>query len=250
MTDTLVIQSHRSPLPFDWLEICIESVSGWARQYGFDYRFLGDEIFEALDPDLYEKTASCPAMASDLARLHALRQALDAGYRRSIWLDADFLVFAPDDFRLPDADFVVGRQIWVQPDKHGRPRVYRGVHNALLMFARGNAMLDFYLATAERLVRLNRGSVPPQFVGPKLLTALHNIARFPVMESATMLSPAVMRDLLRGGGDALRRWRDESPEPAAGANMCSSLTEREGFEATDMKRLIDTLRTPGTLRPD
>lgn len=241
MKDTLVIQSHRSPLPFAWLDSCIESVSDWARQRAFDYRFLGDEIFAALEPGLLDKTRSCTAMASDIARLHALRRNLDAGYRRVVWLDADFLIFAPEDFSLPEADFAVGRQIWVQPGERGRPRVYRGVHNALLMFTRGNALLEFYLVTAERLLHLNQGSMPPQFVGPKLLTALHNIARFPVMETAAMLSPMVIRDLLKGGGDALDLWRAESPEPAAGANLCSSLTAREGIEPADMNRLIDLL---------
>jgi hypothetical protein len=242
MKDTLVIQSHCRPLPFEWLETCIESVAGWARQNAFDYRFLGDEIFDALRSDLRDKILSCPPMASDIVRLHALHHGLEEGYCRVVWLDADFLVFAADDFGLPEDDFAVGRQVWVQPGERGRPRVYRGVHNAFLMFARGNALLEFYLATAERLLRLNRGSVPPQFVGPKLLTALHNIARFPVMESAAMLSPMVIRDLLQGGGDALELWRAESPAPAAGANLCSSLTAREGFGTSDMTRLIRLLQ--------
>ena len=245
MKDTLVVQSQRSPLPFAWLESCIDSVSAWSRDNGFDYRFIGDEIFELLARDLRDKLAQRTAIASDLARLQALRQGLEQGYRRVVWLDADFLVFAPREFRLPEADFAVGRQIWVQADERGRPRVYRGVHNAFLMFMRGNPMLDFYTDTAARLLRRNSGGMPPQFVGPKLLTALHNIAGFPVMESAAMLSPLVIRDLLDGGGDALDLMLAESRQPPAGANLCSSLTEDENLADTEMNRLIDRLLASG-----
>jgi hypothetical protein len=223
----------------------MESVSGWARQNGFDYRFLGDEIFDLLDGDLRDKLGPRTAIASDLARLHALRQGLEQGYRRVAWLDADFLVFAPREFRLPETDFAVGRQVWVQPGERGRPRVYRGVHNAFLMFARANSMLDFYTATAARLLRLNQGGMPAQFIGPKLLSALHNIASFPVMESAAMLSPLVIRDVLDGGGAALDLLLAESPQSPAGANLCSSLTAAEGLADADMNRLIDLLFSTG-----
>jgi hypothetical protein len=65
-------------------------------------------------------------------------------------------------------------------------RAYVKVRNAFLMFRKGNHFLDFYTATAQRLLRLNQGSMPPQFIGPKLLTALHNVAICPVMETAGM----------------------------------------------------------------
>ena len=243
MKDTLVVQSQRSPLPFAWLGRCMDSVSAWSRDSGFEYRFIGDQIFDLLDRELRDKLGQRTAIASDLARLHALRRGLEQGYRRVVWLDADFLVFAPREFRLPETEFAVGRQIWVQAGERGRPRVYRGVHNALLIFVRGNSMLDFYADTATRLLRRNRGGIPPQFVGPKLLTALHNIAGFPVMESAAMLSPLVIRDLLDGGGAALDLMLAESREPPAGANLCSSLTEGEGLDDSAMNRLIDRLLT-------
>jgi hypothetical protein len=47
---------------------------------------------------------------------------------------------------------------------------------------------------------MNQGRIPAQFIGPKWLTALHNIALGPVIESAAILSPLVMRDYLAGQG--------------------------------------------------
>ena len=109
------------------------------------------------------------------------------------------------------------------------------------MFRRGNVFLDFYIDAAERLLRRNNGPMPPQFVGPKLLTALHNVVQCPVLETAGMLSPPVVADLLAGGGDALTRFRDESPVPVAGANLCASLLADAGFDARDIAAVIDGL---------
>lgn len=245
MTATLVVQSHRSPLPFAWLRTCIDSVSDWSRRNRFQYRYIGDEVFELVARDLLQKAGPQTVIATDLARLRALQQGLSEGFDRVIWCDADFLIFKPRDFVLPVADFAFGREIWVQRDDRGKLRAYPKLHNALLMFRQGNACLDFYLDTAERLLRLNQGGMPPQFIGPKLITALHNIARFPVMETAGMLSPLVMRDLIDGQGEALQLFLEKSPVPLAGANLSSSLTAAEGFTEAEMQILIRQLLQRG-----
>ena len=245
MPSTLVIQSHREPLPYAWLQSCIDSVRAWAAANGFDYRWLGDELFASIDDELHAKTREQPVIATDLARLKCLQSGLDEGFSRVVWCDADFLVFRPRDFELPDTDYALGREVWVQPDKGGKFRAYVKVHNAFLTFCRGNSFLDFYTDTAERLLRLNQGSMPPQFIGPKLLTALHNIALCPVMENAAMLSPAVERDLLAGSGAALELFREQSKVPPTAANLSSSLTEAEGFAEAEMSTLIDRLLRDG-----
>jgi hypothetical protein len=245
MLTTLVIQSHCAPLPCGWLQPCLDSVASWAQARGYDYRFLDDQIFDLLEPGLVEKTRAQPVIASDLARLKCLQQGLLEGYTCVIWCDADFLIFKADDFILPEADFALGREVWVQPGEQGKLRAYVKVHNAFMMFRQGNHFLDFYTDTAQRLLRLNQGSMPPQFIGPKLLTALHNIAICPVMESAGMLSPAVMRDLLAGEGQALDLFHQKSPVALAGANLSSSLTGREGFTEAHMESLIQFLLSGG-----
>jgi len=241
MPATLVIQSHRDPLPQAWLRRCLDTVEDWARLNRYEYRYLGDELFAPLDRELLEKTRARRVIASDLARLISLQQGLAEGFERVIWCDADFLIFDPARFVLPDSEFALGREVWVQHDKRQRLRAYVKVHNALLMFRRDNHFLDFYRDTAERLLRLNQGGMPPQFIGPKLLSALHNIGSFPVMETAAMLSPLVMRDLIAGQGQALDLFREKSPATVAGANLCNSLTQLEGMTETDMNALIDRL---------
>lgn len=245
MSSTLVIQSHRATLPLAWLQRCLDSVASWARSSDYEYRYLHDELFALLPPDLLQRTGSQRVVATDLARLVSLQQGLAEGYDCVVWCDADFLIFDADRFRLPQAEFALGREVWIQPDERRRPRAYVKVHNALLMFRRGNSFLDFYHATAERLLRLNEGRMAPQFLGPKLLTAIHNIAHCPVMESAGMLSPMVMRDRLAGEGEALRLFREKSPQALAGANLSSSLTQGEGLGDREMNKLLDLLLAEG-----
>ncbi len=245
MSATLLIQSHRDPLPFEWLRLCLDSVTSWAQDNQFEIRFLGDEIFDLIEPSLLEQIGAQTVIASDLARLKILQQGLVEGYDRVIWCDADFLIFDPAQFLLPDSDFAVGREIWVQWDNAAKLRTYNKVHNAFLMFRRGYHFLDFYCDAAERLLRLNRGRMVPQFIGPKLLTALHNIIRCPVMEAAGMLSPLVMRDLIEGQGAALSLFRKRSPSVLAGANLSSSLTARERFSEAEMESLIHQLINQG-----
>ena len=245
MSDTLVLQSHRKTLPFPWLQSCLDSVSHWAESNHYDFQFMGDELFALVPAALLKKTAQQVVIATDLARLLVLQAALRRGYETVIWCDADFLIFDPDRFALPDATYALGREVWVQADSNSGLRVYTKVHNAFLMFRRGNSFLDFYAETAARLLRLNTGRMPSQFIGPKLLTALHNIVVCPVAESAGVLSPPVMKDLIQGGGAALDLFREKSVEPICAANLSSSLTVKESISDAGMSRLIAVLHESG-----
>ena len=238
---TLVIQSHRSPLPYGWIQQCLESVKAWSEGNNYEYRFMGDELFDAIEHGLMRKIAQQRVIASDLARLLVMQEMLQAGYLRVVWLDADFLIFDPAKFLLPGGECAIGREVWVQKDKHGKLKAYKKVHNALLMFKRGNSLLDFYTDTAKRLLIQNTGSMPPQFIGPKLLTAIHNVAMLPVMETAAMLSPMVIHDLLQGHGAALELFRQHSAVLPAGANLCASSFDSNALSDIELQQLIDLL---------
>ena len=241
MSDTLVLQSHRHPLPFPWIQACLDSVHGWADTNGFDYRFIGDELFDSISELLMQKTAQQRVIATDLARLHALQAGLRSDYQTVIWCDADFLIFNPIKFILPDVAYALGREVWIQNDSKNKLRAYRKVHNAFMMFRKGNTFLDFYAESAERLLSKNTGRMPPQFIGPKLLTALHNIVICPVMETAGMLSPMVIKDIIRCQGYALDLFRKNSPTLICAANLSSSLTRQECICDDDMLKAIEEL---------
>jgi len=264
-SQTLVIQSHREPLPHAWLRPCINSAKNWAKQHRYDYHFIGDEIFDTLPAWVLEKTQSQKVIATDLARLKCLQYFLTAGYQRVIWIDADFLIFAPDDFQLPKFDahpegYALGREVWVQPKTIGQEptnnkvlkfKAYKKVHNAFLLFdaqfGQRNSFLDFYSSHAERLLKHISGQMPPQFIGPKLLTALHNVVQCPVQENAGMLSPWVINDILAGDGPALKLFRDKSPQPLAGANLCSSLANSAALTDRALEQVVAQLLAQGCI---
>ncbi len=228
----VLIQSAAPGAP-PWLARCRASVAGWAAAAGFAYRFEDDVFLARVPADIRARYAERRSTLADVARLVWAREALAAGAERVLWLDADVLLFDPDRLRLPADDHAFGWEAWVAADP-GRPnrlRVRRQVHNALSLFETGNPVLDFYLHSACRILRHPAHQGPAQAVGPKLLTALHAFARFPLVESLGALSPPVLRDLAAlaaGGpcGPALRRFRQVSP-PLAGANLCGSLMAAE-----------------------
>jgi hypothetical protein len=241
MSNTLVVQSHQSPLPYAWINHCLDSVRDWCNINQYEYQFMGDELFELLPKELFDKTYNQRVIATDLARLYVIQDYLGQGYDTVIWLDADFLIFNPEKFVLPDQFYAVGREVWIQYEKDEKLKVYKKVHNAFLMFRKNNSFLDFYVETATRLLSQNSGTMPPQFIGPKLLTALHNITILPVMESAGMFSPVVIKDMVKGEGLALDLFQSHSQEQVAGANLCISCCNNNEISAKEIEQLIDSL---------
>ena len=206
---------------------------------------MGDELFDAVPRELWHKIRQQSVIASDLARLYVCHSALRHGFACVIWLDADFLIFAPAKLNLPDVPYALGREIWVQYNKPARLKVYTKVHNAFLMFRQGNSLLDFYIESAERLLKLNKGPMPPQYIGPKLLTALHNITHMPVVDTAGMLSPLVIKDIIQGSGAALDLFMKTSATEIAGANLCTSSRDKGEVEDSEMVKLIEVLLSTG-----
>lgn len=215
--------------------MCLESVQDWSFRQCFDYHFVGDEIFDRV-PDWYrEKTQKHLQIATDLGRLHLIKEAFDEGYDRAIWLDADVLVFAPDAFVVEIlSGFAFGREIWVQKDKHGKPKAFRNVHNAYSVFCRDNRFLTFYQFACERIIsRMEPGDdngMLPQIVGPKLLTSLHNTLGLDLTHDIAMFSPDVLSDIDKDGGpflDLLCRTVEKRP---VGANLGASLSHQSDGE--------------------
>ena len=253
---TIVLQSHRSPLPASWLESCIASVQQWAKLWNFEYRFINNELFDFVPKSILEKTQHQIVIATDLGRLKWLQYLLSQGYERAIWVDADFFIYAPAKFILPTIaesldknyeKYFLGREVWIQPNasKANALKAYIKVHNAFMVFDQGNSFLDFYTDTAERLLNKNTGAIPPQFIGPKLLTALHNVIQCSVLESAGMLSPSVIKDILQGGGAALDLFKAKSKAQAYGLNLCGSMAENEAVSNLEMEALIVSLVEQG-----
>lgn len=235
---TLVYQSFRDTNRSGWIETCLASVRDWAERQGFDYRFYGDEFLDLVPAWYREKASGRLPIVTDLARLLAARSYLAEGFDRVIWLDADVLVFDPERLRIDlTVEFAFGREIWVQKTASGRLRAYRNVHNAICVFVKNNSFLDFYIHACQSVLSRLEGGVPPQIVGPKLLTSLHNLVGFELIDEVGMFSPLVIGDILGGGGPALDLLLKRSSGSLCAANLCASLAHgvRDGVRLDDLR---------------
>jgi len=218
---TIVYQSQSVLNMQPWVQACTRSVQHWAKFVGADYQFIDDALFEHVPKTLRVKFEKQSVVLTDLARLRLLLSALQGGYQRAVWLDADMLVFDPSNLKLPQTTHAVGREVWVQLAK-GKLRAYKKVHNALLMATGNDSFLPFYADTAEKMLAQVECPVVPQFIGPKWLSAQHNIAGLNIVESAGMLSPLALRDVCARGGEALRLTCAKHKESLTAVNLSAS----------------------------
>jgi len=219
---------------------------------GAEYRFYDDELFERVPEWYLNKTQDRLVVATDLARLVLAKELLKEGYDRVIWCDADMLIFAPKLFQVQiETEYAFGREVWIQKDTKGRLKAYHKIHNAFCVFTTGNSFLDFYIHSCLSIVKRIEGQMVPQIVGPKFLSAIHNILDCPVVEEAGMFSPLVVADILCDAGPALDMLKAESASALYAANLSASMQgqEQDGItlSSNDMKRSCDLLLSAGKL---
>ncbi len=224
---TLVIQSCSESQRQSWMAPCLGSVEEWTANQGFEYLFIGDEIFETV-PDWYlAKVPNKLPVATDYGRLVLMRDALKAGYDEVVWFDADLLIFDQALSLIFEGTCAFGQEVWIQQPGI-RLEARRNVHNAVCVFRQNCPILPFLLHTVESLIhRVDADRIAPQMVGPRLLNALHPLADFALLPQVGALSPAVVADLAAGEGPALELLRRESRVPLQAANVSASVNQPE-----------------------
>ncbi len=236
---TVVYQSYRTHDVPSWISRCMASVEEWAAQTGADYRFLDDSFLEYAPEWYREKTENDIYLVSDLARLKVAGALLAEGYERTIWVDADVLVFDPASFTVDIGEgYVFCRQVWVaratwrkrlvRTLSDRRPYIancHHGVNNSVTAFARGNEALDFFIDACEFIVRRARGPISSLSVGTKFLTDFHKLCDLPLLENVGLFSPLVMRDIAAGGGPYAKAFAREFASDVAAANLCGSTAD-------------------------
>ncbi|MEO0437046.1 MAG: hypothetical protein AAF098_09075 [Pseudomonadota bacterium] len=245
-TPTVVLQSQDEAALGPWQLACLKSVRQWSKGLNYAYRFENNEFFDRIPTALKSKYQSHMLLLSDLARLLWLREALDEGFDSAIWCDADLLIF--DNFVPTSVRESFGRECWVQ-QQGSRLRSYKKVHNAWLCFHRSSPLLSFYIDRALCLLEHATPPLVPQFLGPKLLTAWHNIVPFNVEEQVGMLSPLCARDLLCGGNKSLELLRAGHSAPIKALNLAASYEGRHSdgvcHGPDEYSALVNHLKTYG-----
>jgi hypothetical protein len=246
--DTVVYQSYRTTAVPPWIERCMESVRRWAGDGGFAYERTGDAFFDPLPPWFRARVEGDPVRMSDLARLLLARTLLER-YERAVWVDADVVVFDPGGFTIDAPEgYAFCREAWLSLTPDGRVHSSQRVNNAVSVFARGNAFLDFYIHACEAMVRRTVGPVHGLALGTRFLTLLHQAMPLPLLRSVALLSPLVTRDVAAGEDAMVRLYMSRFGAPARAANLCASFRGRsiDGIHVDDellgaaVERLLST----------
>jgi hypothetical protein len=237
---TVVYQSFRNDTVRGPIARCVATVEAWAGARGFAYRFLGDELFERVPDWFRARVGGNRLPMSDLARLKVAREFLDEGFARAIWVDADVVVFDPDNFDIAIAeDYAFCREVWMRRGRGGKPLATEGLHNAVCAFARGNAFLDFYIHACEQIVRGVEGAVVSQKLGPDFLSRLKDVIGDRVLSDVGLFSPIVTADIGKGGGRAAAAYMKAFGHPVRAANLCLSFVGRESSGVTLTEAMLD-----------
>ena len=241
--NTLIVQSYKATKPL-WIQECQQSVMNWSQQNEYTYQFVGDEIF-SFNPIWFEqKIPNRLPIRSDLARLIYTKEAL-LTYDRVVWFDIDCFLFAPEDLILTGDSYLFGHERWIQPHKNNNWKIYKNVCNAFFQFCRGNSFLDFYIETAQTIIKKTPCEhIAPQMIGPKLLSALHNITKFPTTTMVGSASPWLIRECAEKKAFLYNKIAMSIEyEPCAGLNLCASLEQDDDI----LLKAMDFLRANGAI---
>jgi hypothetical protein len=219
---TIVYQSYRTHGVADWLQRCMRSTQSWAATQGFDYRFIDDRFFDCI-PDWYRRGAGGNLQVlANLARIVVAKELLGAGYDRTIWIDADVLVFNPQSFKIDvSSEFAFCREVWMTSRWGAAIKDFR-VNNSVTVFVKDNSFIDFAIWAHEELVR--RGTqILSHGTTTRLLTVLHQATPLPLLDNVGLLSPIVARDIISRDGALAREYAAAHGTPIYAANLGASL---------------------------
>lgn len=254
---TLIVQSYRTHDVAAWIHACLESVRAWAATSGYEYEFVDDRFFDYAPDWVRQRCGKHVLPITDVARMRVLRERLEQGWDRVVWIDADVLVFAPELFVLDDsAPYALCEELWLRVNAAQEIVTEEKVNNAVMLLTRHQPMLAFWIFAVEEILR----TLAPHEIGPLtastlFFTDLARIMPLRVLHNVGLLSPPVVRDIARGGGAIANAWARAFGHPIGAANLCASLQDQfsAGAQvgAAELQQCVDVLlRTRGAVIND
>jgi hypothetical protein len=234
---TLVLQSYRTRAVPRWLKTCHSTVKDWASGAGYDYRFVGDELFDYIPGWFEQKCKGQMLPITDLGRLQWMERLMREGAARVVWVDYDVVILDPS-FRVPqNLSVLFTKEKYIKRAPDGRLVQVDAINNSIMMIERGSPFLQFLigaiLARARRIV----GRVHPGFAGTRLLTDLATVFEPPLLREVAFISPTVLTDLARGSISSLNMLA----EPEHGGCAVAHLNRSAGGRYSDGIHLTDRL---------
>lgn len=219
---TIVYQSFRTSDVPTWIDSCMRSVRAWAETKGFSYRFWDDSFFEFIPRELYERASRYKCLMADYARVAAARKLLSEGWERAVWVDADVLVFDPENFEIDvTSGYAFCREVWLRRTVFRQPQFELKVNNTVGVFCQDERLTSFYL-DAARIILGGEQELTPFSIGTELLQGLKRAVDFPLLSSVGILGPEMAYRYLEDEGRFLRRYLRYQLARVAAANLCLS----------------------------
>ncbi|RDI99304.1 hypothetical protein DVT68_00095 [Dyella solisilvae] len=220
----------------------MRSVKDWALQQGHEYQFVDDRLFDYVPAQIMQTPPSTVLPLTDLARLGLLKDLLNSGYDRAIWVDADVLVFRPEYFRIPDlCGGMLCREVWTYEDENKQIRHRPGINNAVAAFDRGHPLLDFlHHAALELFAHLRPEQIHSSRIGTDFYTLLGRIYPMRLLTQVACFSPIITRALLSGEQTyLLREYGDQFGDPFHAVNLSRfKLVEDAAKEAPQVRDVM------------
>jgi hypothetical protein len=231
---TLVIQAWTGDRP-RFIDRCLETARAWSDLHGFEYRFETDALLADV-PDSYRRAVSGLVMPmTNYGRLLLLRRALQSGYDRAVWCDADVVIFDPAALHLHDVhDYALTREVWTDIDKAGTVRHDVNVAGCLMVFERTSPVLDFVLhALAQRAEQ--SPITEPRGSFTRMLTDLNKVVPLRTVRHVGMLSPLLLRELVRGTTRHVPGHMQTVGAPLCGVNLSAAFLDvvHRGLHTTE-----------------
>jgi hypothetical protein len=228
-SDTIVIQTFRKHSIPAWIQRCLDSVGNWAAVHGHDYSLAGDEFYQLCGSEYLARGNKNSQVITDLARLVATRQQLDAGYKKVIWMDADVFVFDPMNliFDFPSehlpTGYAFGYYVHIYRNGSGAICVMPpAAHNAATFFTQAEVDLDM-LITLIRHIDSKRQVQNNFQLGITLLQGLQNSLMFPTCSHVAAFSSDLIRAIVNSDQELLRIYGEAYRYPAYAANLAHSI---------------------------
>ena len=234
----IVLQSFRQHDVPSWINRCQDSVKKFSQSRGFDYKFIGDELFD-FAPDWARKKVlnnnNNLCTVADICRLEWMKQEF-ANYEVVIWADIDILIINSKNINLDlSSDYGFSYELYFEENKPAQ----HGLNNAFMFFNRRSSMLDRYLeGTYEAISSMD--SVDRTALAGDLLRGW-NIPESNIIHGLNILNFAAILNIYKDSQKLILEYiASQAKSSVGGANLC--LNERSlymGEERASYDHILD-----------
>jgi hypothetical protein len=239
---TLIFQSH-APKPPYWIERCTATVREWTDAKGYDYRLIGDELFEGTPPAIARKAPSVLPL-TDLGRLLWTQRYLKEGYERVAWIDSDVVIFDPENFSIDsDSKHLVCREVMAKLDG-GKLITTSAVNPTITVFQAGSPLLDKWIDKALKIGERAKTLAPTAF-GRDLLDSFTG-REFPAIKNVGHFSITILYEIageplpIGLPGERVAPMMRAAGIPFAAANLCGHHKTSPALYLKVVERLMET----------